>query len=293
MLKKNYIPWLFLAPALTTLLVFFFLPVIAAFIMSFTDFDIYSLGTLRRVRFIWLGNFTRLLQDPLFWKSLLNTGYFVLVGGPLTIAVSLLAAIGLNSPQLRYPNWFRLALFMPVVTTLVAVAVVWRYFYHPRFGLLNYLISLLGIQPVDWLGDPNWAMPALILLAVWKNFGYQMMIFLAGLQAIPQYLYEAARLDGAGWWRQFLHVTVPQLAPTTFFVTLMTIIGYFQFFAEPYIMTQGGPLNSTLSIVLYLYQQGFRWWQMGYASAIAFMLFLLVFVLALIQLGLKKRGEAK
>jgi multiple sugar transport system permease protein len=293
MMNKTYIPWLFLAPALATLLIFFFLPVIAAFMMSFTDFDIYSIGTLRRVRFIFLGNYGRLTQDPLFWKSLYNTGYFVLVGGPLTIAVSLLAAIGLNSPLLRYPNWFRLALFMPVVTTLVAVAVVWRYFYHPRFGLFNYLITLLGFEPVDWLGNPDWAMPALILLAVWKNFGYHMMIFLAGLQAIPHYLYEAAWLDGAGWWRQFLHVTVPQLAPTTFFVTLMTIIGYFQFFAEPYIMTQGGPLNSTLSIVLYLYQQGFRWWQMGYASAIAFMLFLLVFVLALFQLALRKHGEEK
>lgn len=292
MQKKLLTPYFFLAPALGTLLIFFFLPVAAAFLMSFTDFDIYSLGNLQRARFILFGNYSQLLSDPLFWKALSNTFYFVIVGGPLTIIVSLLAAIGLNSRLLYFRNWFRLAFFMPVVTTLVAVAVVWRYLYHPRFGIINYLLSQIGIQGVDWLGDPHWAMPALILLAIWKNFGYHMMIFLAGLQAIPDYLYEAARIDGAGWWRQFFHVTVPQLAPTTFFVTIMTIIGYFQFFAEPYVMTQGGPLNATLSIVLYLYQQGFRWWRMGYASAIAFILFIIVFFFAIIQLSLRKRGEA-
>lgn len=290
--KKISTPYFFLTPALGTLLVFFFLPVAAAFLMSFTDFDIYSLGNLKRARIVMFGNYSHLLNDPLFWKALGNTFYFVIVGGPLTIAVSLLAAIGLNSRLLYFRNWFRLAFFMPVVTTLVAVAVVWRYLYHPRFGIFNYLLSQIGIKGVDWLGDPHWALPALILLAIWKNFGYNMMIFLAGLQAIPDYLYEAARIDGAGWWRQFFHVTVPQLAPTTFFVTIMTIIGYFQFFAEPYVMTQGGPLNATLSIVLYLYQQGFRWWRMGYASALAFILFIIVFFFAMIQMTLRKRGEA-
>jgi multiple sugar transport system permease protein len=204
----------------------------------------------------------------------------------------LFTAIGLNNRQLRLRQWFRLGYFMPVITSLVAVAVVWRYLYHPRFGLINYLLSIFGIDAINWLGDPTWAMPALILLAVWKNFGYYMMIFLAGLQTIPDYLYEAARLDGANWWGQFRHVTLPQLAPTTFFVTLMTIIGYFQLFAEPYVMTQGGPVNSTLSVVFYLYQQGFRWWRMGYASAIAFMLFLIIFMLAMVQLAARKRQEA-
>ncbi|HEX9975144.1 MAG TPA: sugar ABC transporter permease [bacterium] len=291
MRQKIYTPYFFLAPALGTLLIFFFLPVIAAFVMSFTDFDIYSLGNLKRARVVLLGNYSQLLSDPLFWKALGNTSYFVLVGGPLTIAVSLLAAIGLNSRTLYFRNWFRLAFFMPVVTTLVAIAVVWRYLYHPRFGFINYLLSFISIEGIDWLGDPKWAMPALIVLAIWKNFGYHTMIFLAGLQAVPDYLYEAARIDGAGWWRQFRHVTIPQLAPTTFFVTIMTIIGYFQFFAEPYVMTQGGPLNAALSIVLYLYQQGFRWWRMGYASAIAFVLFFIVFIFAMIQMTIRKRGE--
>lgn len=233
MKHKWLIPWFFLAPALGTLLLFFFLPVLASLLMSFSDFDIYALGNLSRARWNGLENYGRLLHDPLFWKALGNTVYFVLAGGPLTILAALLAAIGLNSRQLMLRDWFRLGYFTPVITSLVAVAVVWRYLYHPRFGLFNYLLSFAGVGPVNWLGDPVWAMPALILLAVWKNFGYYMMIFLAGLQTIPDYLYEAARLDGAGWWGQFRHVTLPQLAPTTFFVTLMTIIGYFQFFAEP------------------------------------------------------------
>ncbi len=289
MRQHHLIPYFFLSPALSTLVIFFFLPVAAAFLMSFSDFDIYSLGNFSRARFVALDNYRQLLSDPLFWKALFNTAYFVLVGGPLTIIVALLAALGLNSPQLRLRNWFRLGYFLPVITSIVAVAVVWRYLYHPRFGLINYFLGLFGEVSINWLGDPRWAMPAIILLAVWKNFGYYMMIFLAGLQAIPTQLYEAARLDGAGWWAQLRHITLPQLAPTTFFVTLMTIIGYFQLFAEPYVMTQGGPVNSTLSIVFYLYQQGFRWWRMGYSTSIAFMLFLIVFTLAMLQNYLRKK----
>lgn len=289
MISKSYIPYFFLAPALGTLLIFFFLPLAAALFMSATDFDIYALGDINRARLVFLNNYRQILSDPLFWKALFNTFYFVIVGGPLTILVSLAAAIALNSKILKWRRWFRLAFFLPVVTTLVAVAVVWRYLYHPRYGLINYCLSFAGIEPVDWLGDPLWAMPALILLAVWKNFGYNMMIFLAGLQAIPENLYEAARIDGAGWWQQQLHVTIPQLAPTTVFVTIITIIGYFQFFAEPYVMTQGGPLNATLSIVLYLYQQGFRWWQMGYSAAIAFVLFLILVSIAILQSLLRRK----
>jgi multiple sugar transport system permease protein len=289
MRQKLYIPYFFLAPALGTLLIFFFLPVAAAFLMSFTDFDIYSIGSLKRARFIAFQNYQHLLSDPLFWKALKNTCYFVIIGCPLTIGIALMAAIGLNSRILRFKSIFRLTFFMPVVTTLVAVAVVWRYLYHPRFGAVNYILSIIGLGPIDWLGDPHWAMPALIILAVWKNFGYHMMIFLAGLQTIPEHLYEAARIDGAGWWRQFRHVTVPQLAPTIFFVTIIAIIGYFQFFAEPYVMTDGGPINSTLSIVLYLYQQGFRWWSMGYASAIALALFVIVFCVALFQMVVRRK----
>lgn len=280
---------LFLAPALVLITVFFFLPVGAALLLSFTDFDIYALGDLERLRFVGLSNYLQLLQSPLFWTALGNTAYFVIVGGPLSVTVSLGAALLVNSHLNRYPGLFRTALFLPVVTTLVAVAVVWRYLYHPRYGLLNYGLSWFGVEPIDWLGDPQWAMPAIILMAVWKNFGFNMIVFIAGLQTIPTTLYEAARIDGAGAWRQFRHITLPLLGPTFLFVALMTLIGYFQVFAEPYVMTQGGPANSTLSVVLLMYEEGFRWWNMGYASAAAFVLFALILAATALQLKLRRR----
>jgi multiple sugar transport system permease protein len=282
----------FVAPALLVIFIFFFVPVAAAFLLSFTDFDIYALGNLEYLRFVGLGNYLRLIQDPLFWIALRNTLYFVLIGGPLSIGVSLGAALLLNSKLVRCKGVFRSALFMPVVTTLVAVAVVWRYLYHPRYGLLNYGLGLIGVGPINWLGDPTWAMPAIILMAVWKNFGFNMIIFIASLQSIPQHLYEAARIDGADAWRQFRHVTLPLLGPTFIFVTLITLIGYFQLFAEPYVMTQGGPAHSTLSIVLFMYEQGFRWWDLGYAAAVAFVLFLIILAATFLQLKLQKGTQA-
>ncbi|MCK6601202.1 MAG: sugar ABC transporter permease [Bacteroidetes bacterium] len=281
---------IFLGPALGAIGIFFVLPVLAAFIMSFTDFDIYSLGNWEYARFVGLANYSKLLDNPVFWQALKNTFYFVLIGGPLSIAVSLMAAMMLNSPLTRLRSTFRVVYFLPVVTTLVAVAVIWRYIYHPKFGLLNYFLSFFDVSPVDWLGDPVWAMPALILMAVWKNFGYNMIIFIAGLQNIPRDLYESAMIEGASPWQQFRYITLPMLAPTTVFITLMTIIGYFQFFAEPYVMTQGGPLNQTLSIVLYMYQEGFRWWNMGFSAAVAFVLFLIIFLATALQMRLQKES---
>lgn len=287
--RKTYPLVIFLAPALTAIGLFFFVPVLAALVLSFTDFDIYALGNVSVARFVGLRNYVQIVNDPLFWKALKNTLYFLLVGGPLSIAVSLGAALLLNAKLVRWKPLFRFVYFAPVVTTLVAVAVVWRFIYHPRFGLLNYVLALFGINPIDWLGDPDWAMPAMILLAVWKNFGYNMIIFIAGLQNIPVQLYEAASIDGAGFWQRFRSVTLPLLAPTTVFITIITMIGYFQFFAEPYVMTQGGPLNSTLSIVLLMYQQGFRWWSMGYAAAIAFVLFLFILLGSALQTWMQRR----
>jgi len=189
----------------------------------------------------------------------------------------------------RFKGLFRTIYFVPFVTTLVAVAIVWRYLYHPQYGLLNYMLGWFGLGPVDWLGDPRWAMPAIILLAVWKNFGYNMLIFIAGLQSVPEELYEAARIDGAGAVRQFRNVTLPMLAPTFFFVGVVTMIGYFQLFAEPYVMTQGGPLKATTSLVLFMYTEGFRWWRMGNAAAIAFVLLLIILAWTLVQLRLERR----
>jgi multiple sugar transport system permease protein len=280
---------LFLAPALAAIGIFFFLPVGAAFLLSFTDFDIYALASFDNARFVGLRNYVQLFQDPLFWTALKNTAYFLVVGGPLSIAVSLGAALLVHSRLARLKPVFRFVYFAPVVTTLVAVAIVWRFIYHPRFGLLNYALSLFGLGPIDWLGDPAWAMPAIILLAVWKNFGYNMIIFIAGLQNIPDSVYEAASIDGAGGWQQFWRITVPMLAPTTLFITIITMIGYFQLFAEPYVMTQGGPMKSTLSIVLLMYEQGFRWWNMGYAAALAFVLFAFILAGSLLQARLQRR----
>lgn len=284
--------WLFLTPALAVLAVFFFLPVAAAFLMSFTDLDLYALGDPSSVRFVGFGNYWAIVHDAAFWQALGNTAYFVAVGAPLSIAVSLGTALMLNSRVIWLRPLFRLGFFLPVVTTLVAVAVVWKYVYHPGYGLLNQGLAWLGIAPVDWLGSPTWAMPALILLAVWKNFGYNMLIFLAGLGAIPGELYEAARIDGASKWQEFTAITLPQLWPTTTFIMLMTVIGYGQFFAEPFIMTNGGPLDRTLSVVLLMYREGFRFWKMGYAAALAFLLFAMIFVVAYVQGRLQKSREA-
>jgi multiple sugar transport system permease protein len=280
--------WLFLAPALGLTSLFFFLPVAASFLLSFTDFDIYAIADPSNVRLVGLRNYTRLLESPIFWIALKNTFYFVLVGGPLTMAVSLGAALLVNARLVRFKGFFRTLYFAPFITTLVAVAIVWRYLYHRQYGLINYALGAVGIDPVDWLGDPHWAMPAIILLAVWKNFGYNMLIFIAGLQAIPQELYEAAYLDGAGAWRQFRHVTLPMLGPTLLFVGIITMIGFFQLFAEPYVMTQGGPLQSTTSMVLLMYEEGFRWWRMGYAAAVAFVLFLVILAFMLVQRRLQR-----
>jgi multiple sugar transport system permease protein len=277
----------FLAPALGVIAAFFFVPVVASVLLSVTDFDIYAVASFTNLRFIGYGNYAHLLQDRLFWVALRNTAYFVFAAGPLSIAVSLTAAVLLSARLVRFKAVFRTIFFLPVITTLVAVAVVWRYIYHPRFGLLNYGLSFVDIGPVDWLGDPAWAMPAIILLAVWKNFGFNMVIFIAGLQGIPDRLYEAASLDGAGARQQFRHVTLPMLAPTFAFVIIITLIGYFQLFAEPYVMTQGGPEQSTLSVVLLMYQEGFRWWNMGYAAAVAFVLFLIILALTLVSLRLR------
>lgn len=283
--------WWFLAPALLVLGVFFLLPVVAALGLSLTDYDLYALADIRHLRFVALNNYWDLLHQPKFWSALGHTLYFVIVGVPLSIMVSLGAALLLNSPLVRYKTLFRTALFAPVVTTVVAVAVVWRYIFNTKYGLLNYALGLAGIHPVDWLGDPHWAMPSIIVFAVWKNFGYNMIIFLAGLQAIPRDLYEAARIDGASALQQFRHITLPMLGPTLLMVGILTVSGYFQLFAEPYVMTEGGPLQSTTSVLYLMYNEGFKWWNFGTASAVAFLLFVIMFVVTALMLRVGRRGE--
>jgi multiple sugar transport system permease protein len=302
--------WWFVAPALAIIALFFLLPIAASLLLSLTDFDLYALADWNNLRFVGLENYRRLLATDRFWTALGNTLYFVGVGGPLSVAASLGAALLLESKFTRCKTLWRTIFFAPVVTTLVAVAIVWRYLYHTRYGLINHALgSISGLingaldwvgldaltvdfKPIDWMGDPRWAMPAIILLAVWKNFGYNMVIFMAGLQSIPRELYEAAEVDGAGPWRRFRHITLPMLAPTFLFVGVTTMIGFFQIFAEPYVMTQGGPLDSTYTMVMLMYEQGFRWWRLGLASSIAFMLFLITLAATVVQLRLQRRAAA-
>jgi multiple sugar transport system permease protein len=285
--------WLLVAPALAAIVLFFALPVLAGFVLSLTDFDLYAVADLGAARWVGAGNYASLLADPLFWKALRNTLLLVGLGVPLTLILALGGALLVHSRLARIPGFWRTAFFAPVVTTLVAVSVVWRYLYHPRFGLLDQALVRLGLPAVDWLGDPRWAMPAIALLAVWRTFGYCLVIYVAGLAAIPETLHEAAKIDGASAWQRFRHVTLPLLTPTTVFVGILTSVGFFQVFAEPYVMTRGGPLNATTTISLLMYQQGFRWWNMGRAAAIAFVLFSMILAASWLQARARRAAVAR
>lgn len=284
--------WAMSSPALAAIILFFVFPAIASLFLSFTDFDIYALANLDNLRFVGFQNYARLVDNPMFWKAMTNTLLFVVVGTPFIVALSLFAAMLVNSRWLMWRPVWRVALFAPYVTTLVATAVVWRYLLHTRYGLVNYLLSLVGIPPIDWLGSPTASLPAILIFVGWKTFGYNMIIFLAALQTVPRELDEAARIDGAGWWTRLRHVTLPALAPTALLVSVLTVAGMFQLFAEPYVMTQGGPAQSTTTVLYFMYEEGFKWWNLGSGAAVAFLLFLCILAVTLVQLRLAKRGGA-
>jgi multiple sugar transport system permease protein len=284
--------WAMTSPALAAILLFFVVPAIASLALSFTDFDIYALADIGNLRFVGLGNYERLLENPLFWKAMGNTLLFVALGTPFVVALSLGAAMLVHSRWLHWRPVWRVALFAPYVTTLVATAVVWRYLLHTRYGLVNYLLSLFGAGPIDWLGSPHASLPAILLFVGWKSFGYNMIIFLAALQTVPRELEEAARIDGAGWLRRLRHVTLPAIAPTALLVSVLTVAGMFQLFAEPYVMTQGGPAQSTVTVLYFMYEEGFKWWNLGSGAAVAVLLFLCILAVTLVQLRLAKRGGA-
>jgi multiple sugar transport system permease protein len=280
--------WAFAAPALALFSAFFVIPVAGGLFLSATDFDVYGLASPDSVRFVGLANYSKLFRDPELWNAIRNTLLFGVLAGPLSVVTSLAAALLVSAKVARWKPFFRTVYFLPVVTTLVAVAIVWRYLYHPRYGALSSALESIGLGSVDWLGDPRLAMPAVVIVSVWKNFGYNMLIFIAGLQSIPEELHEAAAVDGASTRHRFLHVTLPSLAPVTLFVVVTTMIGAFQLFTEPYVMTQGGPLGATRSLALLLYEQGFRWWRMGIASAIAVVLLGITVAATLVQLRVRK-----
>lgn len=287
--RRERAAWTFVAPALLAVGLFFAVPVISALLLSLTDFDIYALADLNNLRFVGLQNYQNLLGNPLFWGAMKNTVWFAVLGVPLSIAASLAAAVILNARVVKWRPIWRVMFFAPYVTTLVATAVVWRYLLHTRYGAINWALQGVGLPPVDWLGNPETSIPAILMFVVWKIFGYNMLIFLAVLQTVPDDLYEAARIDGAGPWKQFRHVTLPAIAPTMLLVSIISVAGFFQLFAEPYVMTQGGPAQSTVTVLYFMYEEGFKWWNLGSASAVAFILFLCIFAVTLVQLWVSRR----
>jgi ABC-type sugar transport system permease subunit len=280
--EETFAAYLFLLPAMIILLVFAFFPVIFSIVTSFTRWSLPYKPS-------WTGlqNYEYLFQNPIGWavfrKALANTVYFTAGSVPLNMAISLFIALFLNQ-KLRGVGLFRTAFFLPTITSTVAVSVVWLWLYHPaNYGLFNTVLLKLGLPLQRWLRDPVLAMPALIAMGIWHGMGYNIIIFLAGLQAIPAQLYEAAKIDGAGTWAQFRKITWPLLSPTTFYVLVIGVINAMQAFSQMHVMTQGGPLGRTTTIVYYLYQLAFENFNMGRASAVACILFVLLLVLTMIQ----------
>jgi ABC-type sugar transport system permease subunit len=286
--RHNLAGWLFSTPFLVLFLTFMAFPIVATLLMSFTDFGLRNVTDPLAAQFVGLDNYTKLFQDDKFVKALFNTGYFVVLGVPLTIGSGLAAAVLLNSGIDRLRTFFRVGFYAPVVTAIVAVAVIWRFVLDPSEGLIAGLGHQLGIQTPDFLGSETLAMPSLIMMAVWRNMGTAMVLFLAGLQAIPTEVREAARIDGAGIFQEFRRITVPLLRPTMLYVAVMTTIGFLNVFEEPFVMTDGGPSDSTLTISLHMYREGFDFFHMGYASAMAYVLFVIVLAITTLQLRLLK-----
>ncbi|MFF0160602.1 carbohydrate ABC transporter permease [Streptomyces sp. NPDC005263] len=279
--RRTLIAWAFCSPFVVLFAAFGLWPVLSSLSMSVSDITSRDVRTPFNVNFVGFDNYATLFADPTFVRAGLNTLYFVAVGIPLTMVIALAVAVALNSGIQRAKGFFRVAYFAPVVTSIVAVAVVWRYLYKPD-GVVNSVLSAVGISGPDWLNDPDWSMPALIIMAVWRTFGIPMVIFLAGLQSVPAELHEAARIDGASRWRAFRSVTLPLLRPATLVVAVLLSISYLQFFEEPFVMTSGGPLDSTTSISYYAYQQ-FGFGNYGVASAASYVLVAAIALLSVVQ----------
>jgi multiple sugar transport system permease protein len=274
--------YLFALPFLALFLVFTIGPVIASFVMSFTDLRSSDVRSPLAVEAVGLDNYAKLLSDDSFHKAAFNTAYFVVVGVPLTMTLALAVALGLNSGITRFRTFFRVGYYLPVVTSIVAVAVVWRFLLEPNSGIVNTLLGYVGIDGPSWLRSKTWAMPSLIVMAAWRNMGNLVVIFLAGLQTVPRDMHEAAAIDGAGAWGRFRHITLPMLRPTLLFGGVVTAIGYLQVFEEPFVMTQGGPLDSTLTAAYYTYNQ-FGFGNYSYAAAISYVLFVVIAIITALQ----------
>jgi multiple sugar transport system permease protein len=281
--RETFWGYIFIGPWLIGFLIFSLGPVVASFILSFTRYELITAPS-------WIGadNYVEMLtKDRLFWQSLYNTLYYTLFSVPLGLTFAFLLALLLNR-RLPGIGVYRTVFYLPVVSSGVAISLLWIWLFNPQFGLLNYLLGLLGLPGPGWLTDSTWAKPALVLMSLW-SVGGTTVILLAGLQGVPATLYEAAALDGANEWNRFWHITVPMMSPVIFFNFIIGIIGSFQVFTQAYVMTQGGPQNATLFYVLHLFKQGFGLFRMGYAAALAWLLFLIILLLTLVQMVLARR----
>ncbi|MDO6657727.1 carbohydrate ABC transporter permease [Anaerobacillus sp. 1_MG-2023] len=279
---------MFIAPAVLILIVFSIVPILIAFFISFTDLNLKGLADWSNISFIGFENYIDLFSDDLFHKSVFNTIFYVLIGVPLVIFFSLGIALLLNYGTSKLFTFFRAVYYMPSITNIIAIAVVWGYLYNTEYGLFNYILSLLSVDSIPWLTEPTIAKLSLIILAVWKGIGINMIIFLAALQGIPKSYYEAAQIDGANRIQVLFNVTIPLLRYATFFVTVTTLIGWMQFFEEPFVMTDGGPLDGTISMALFIYKNGFQFSEFGYAAAGSFVLFIFIIIVTLVQFKVRK-----
>jgi multiple sugar transport system permease protein len=286
--RSTLVPYALISPALACLLIFNVLSIVVAAAVSLTNLDIGGLADPSQVRFIGLANYGAMLHDPGFWEALRNTFLFVGLGLPTLVFGSLAIAIALNYSQSWFFRFLRAFYFVPAITAIVAISLIWGNIYNSQFGLLNWLLSLIGKGPVEWLSDPTTAKFSVALVAIWRGSGLDTIIFLAALQAIPAEYYEAAAIDGAGEWRKTFRITLPLMRFAILFVTVTTLIGWMQFFDEPYVLTQGGPVHATTSMSLYIYQQGFQDNAFGFASAASIVLFAIIAIVTAVQLRARR-----
>lgn len=292
-MKSKKAPYFFVAPALILLIMFSIVPIFIALFISFTDMSLAGLADYSRIEFLGLENYSRIVADPTFLKAIYNTIFYVILGVPLVVLFSMGIAILINMGNGKFFSFMRLVFYSPSITNIVAVAIVWSFLFNPSdsIGLFNRMLGTIGIGPIGWLQDVAVSKISLIILAVWRGLGINMLIFSAALQNIPRTMYEAAELDGASKWQQIRFITVPQLKFSTFFVVVTTLIGWLQFFEEPFVMTEGGPLNSTLSVSLFIYRNGFQLNNFGYAAAGSLILFVIIILATMVQLKIQRKQD--
>ena len=290
-MRNRLTPYLFVSPAMLLLITFGIFPILVAAVISTTNMNISAFANWNNVSFIGIDNYTKLFADPDFWQAIGNTGLFAIFGVPAIVLLSLGVALLLNHSGSWFFRALRAFYFIPAITAIVAISLVWGYLYNTQFGLLNYLLSLVGVPQVQWLSDPTLAKFSVALVAVWRGTGLNIIIFLAALQGVPKEYLEAASLDGAGEWKKTFSIVIPLLRFAIFFVSVTTTIAWLQFFDEPFVLTDGGPLGATTSASIFLYKEGFRLNQFGYASAGSIVLFAIIAVITLIQLRLRRADD--